>query len=235
MPVPTPAFHSTDMRKRFLVSVLIIALIGLISGVVIYLNTPAATVVPVLAVPRVGKPTEAVEAREGTMKTVVTPPQTFNGRLSPEATSIEEFSSNPKRDPEEQQVLDIAGARGVADQAKVQRLLVMIPTLPPDAQTLAMEHATALIPDEDYLKYRQQLLSLAKTQDMRVAVMDDSLTRGEEVRLPNLLEMMRTSTSEEEKQEIREIFEAYLDKDYGPHPSQWEIPIRNWVAENSDS
>jgi hypothetical protein len=47
--------------------------------------------------------------------------------------------------------------------------------------------------------------------------------------------MMRTSTSEEEKKEIRDIFEAYLDKDYGPEPRAWERPLQSWVAENSDS
>jgi hypothetical protein len=98
-----------------------------------------------------------------------------------------------------------------------------------------MENATSLIPDSDYLKHRSNLLKLATTPEMRVAVMDDSLTRGEELRLPNLLELMRTSTSEEEKQEIREIFEAYLDKDYGPNPAHWESPLRQWIAENTDS
>ena len=167
------------------------------------------------------------------METVTTPPKTFQGRLSPEAESIEEFSSNPKRDPEEQQILDLAGDHKIPDREKVRQMLAMIPKLQADAQTLAMEHATALIPDEEYLNYRGHLLQLAKTSEMRTAVMHDSLTRGEEIRLPNLLEMMRTSTSEEEKREIREIFEAYLDKDYGPNPAQWEAPLRQWVAANT--
>jgi hypothetical protein len=46
---------------------------------------------------------------------------------------------------------------------------------------------------------------------------------------------MRSSKSDEEKQEIREIFEAYLDHDYGPNPVSWEAPLRQWVAENTDS
>jgi hypothetical protein len=164
----------------------------------------------------------------------MTPPKTFIGRLSPEAASLEEFSSNPKRDPEEERILDLAGDKRLTDQAKVQQLLAMIPRLPPNAQTLAMENATALIPDAEYLNYRGHLLQVAKTPEMREAMLNDSLTRGEELRLPNLLEMMRTSTSHEEKQDIREIFEAYLDKDYGLNPAHWEAPLRKWVAENSD-
>lgn len=168
------------------------------------------------------------------MEAVMTPPQTFKGRLSPEAEEIEQFSSNPKRAPEEQRILDLVAQRGVSDAMKVEQLLSMIPTLPPDAQTLAMENATALIPDEAYLGHRNRLLQLAKSDEMREAVMNDSLTRGEAIRLPNLLEMMRTSVSEDERREIREIFEAYLDKDYGPDPAKWEAPLHAWVAENSE-
>jgi hypothetical protein len=216
------------LNTRFLLTVLAI----LIAGSIYYLSTPVPPTVPPAASTK--EPSRAGESKEGSMETVMTPPKTFNGRRSPAAASMDEFSSNPKRDPSEQLVLDIAGERGVRDEVKVQRLLGMIPTLPPDAQTLAMENATALIPDAEYLNHRSRLLQLAKTPDLREAMMDDSLTRGEELRLPNLLEMMRTSTSEEEKQEIREIFEAYLDQDYGPYPAQWEAPVRKWVAENSD-
>ena len=175
------------MRTRFLAVGSIVAFVALIAGVIYYLNIPTHSVAPMTVA--VSEPHSAAShaSEEGTMVVVTTPPKTFNGRLSPEATSMEEFSSNPKRDPEEQLVLDLAGDRGLTDSAKVQRLLAMIPTLPPDAQTLAMENATALIPDTDYLTYRNQLLLLAKSPEMREAVMDDSLTRGEELRLPNLL------------------------------------------------
>lgn len=219
------------MRKRILVFAPFIALLLLIVGVLFYLQSPAET--PALA--QNTQATPAVAGKEGSLRTVTTPPKLFNGKLSPEASSNEDFSSNPKRDPEEQQVLEIAAKRGVPDEAKVEQLLAMIPSLPPDAQTLAMENATSLIPDKDYPSYRDRLLELAATPDLRVAVMDDSLTRGEELRLPNLLEIMRTSQSEEEKKEIREIFEAYLDKDYGSDPKAWEAPLKSWVAENSDS
>lgn len=218
-------------RKRIVVLGLLLPVLLLIVGAIIYLQTPLKST----AVVETAEVTSSVTGKEGSLQTVTTPPKLFNGKLSPEASSMEAFSSNPKRDPEEQQVLDIAGERGVPDHAKVERLLALLPSLTPDAQTVAMENATALIPDKDYLTYRERLLKLASTPDLRVAVMDDSLTRGEELRLPNLLELMRSSTSEEEKKEIREIFEAYLDKDYGPDPMAWEAPLKTWVAENSDS
>jgi len=221
------------MKSRIRVGAVLAGLASLIVGLLYYLSYPLSPSHQVGA--ELPKTDRTPASKEGTVKAVTTPPRTFKGRQDTDAVAMGEFSSNPKRDPAEQLVLDIAIERGVSEEAKVKRLLALIPTLSPDAQTLAMENATALIPDADYLKYRGHLLQLATTPEMREAVMDDSLTRGEELRLPNLLELMRTSTNENEKQEIREIFEAYLDKDYGPNPAQWEIPVRQWVAENTDS
>ncbi len=221
------------MSTRRLKTAVIVSLVGCLAGVAYYFAISASQKVPqAVAVTEQPVPAVPLAGAEGKMEAVTTPPKTFGGRNSPDAESMEEFSSNPKRDAAEQQVLDIAAERGVSDRKKVERLLGMIPTLPPDAQTLAMENATALIPDADYLGYRNRLLQIAKSPDMRETVMNDSLTRGEDLRLPNLLEMMRTSTSDEERKEIRGILEAYLDKDYGPQPAQWEGPLRKWVAEN---
>lgn len=221
------------MKNRLLPVSLALAFACFITGITYYLSIPVHSITP--PVPGAEKPAASIASHEGMMEVVMTPPKTFNGRLSPEATSMEAFSSNPKRDPEEQHILDLAIDKNVPDRNKVAQLLAMIPKLPPDAQTLAMENATALIPDSEYLNYRGHLLQLAQSVEMRESVMNDSLTRGEEIRLPNLLEMMRTSTNEQEKREIREIFEAYLDKDYGPNPAHWEAPLRQWVAAHSDN
>lgn len=224
------------MTKRIPISAFLAGLVVVIAASIYYLSSSGSAPenVPV-AINSPATPAPAGVGKEGQLKTVNKPPVLKAGRFAQEAESMEEFSSNPKRDPEEKLVIQIFAERGVSDEEKVKRLLGLIPTLPPDAQVLAMENATSLIPDTDYLKHRDHLLQLATTPEMRVAVMDDSLTRGEELRLPNLLELMRTSKSEEEKLEIREIFEAYLDKDYGPNPANWEAPLRQWVAENSDS
>lgn len=224
------------MTKRIPISAVLAGLLVLIAVTIYYLGSSAGTPegIPVAA-QAPATPAPVGNGKDGQLKTVNTPPVLKAGRFASEAKSMEEFSSNPKRDPSEKMVIQIFADREASDEEKVKRLLGLIPTLPPDAQVLAMENATSLIPDTDYLKHRDHLMQLATTPEMRVAVMDDSLTRGEELRLPNLLELMRTSKSEEEKLEIREIFEAYLDKDYGPNPANWEAPLRQWVAENTDS
>ncbi len=63
--------------------------------------------------------------------------------------------------------------------------------------------------------------------------MDDALMRGEEYRLPTLVDMLGSTLSDKENTEIREILEAYLDKDYGPNPSDWKGPVDAWVKENT--
>jgi hypothetical protein len=226
----------SNLKQRPLLLSLV-AVIALVAGVIYYLNQPVVPPAVVAAAPAApAEPAPNLDAaKNGTMETVTTPPKKFNGWTPDFDRPLSDFSSNPKRDPEEQQILDLAIDKSLTDRAKVEKMLGMIPSLPPDAQTLAMENATTLIPDGEYLSYRGRLLTLAKTPDMRTAVMNDSLTRGEEIRLPNLLEMMRTSSDEAEKLEIREILEAYLDKDYGPSPAQWEAPLRKWVQENTDN
>ena len=117
----------------------------LIVGAIIYLQTPLKNTAGV----EVAEVTSSVTGKEGSLKTVTTPPKLFNGKLSPEASSMEAFSSNPKRDPEEQQVLDIAAERGVPDHAKVERLLAMLPT--ERARTIQEESISYTVPGDEWM------------------------------------------------------------------------------------
>lgn len=203
----------------------------LIIGVASYLHfsalpTPVETGAEPLAA---GKPA----ATEGEIELVSQPPSGFRSQLSPDAPP-DSFSSNPPRDPEEQAILDLAIERAVPDEVKVERMLAMFPNISDDAKVLAMENATALIPDSQYKSYRPRLHQLAQTPELRESVMLDALTRGEEVRLPGILELLRTATRDEERAELREILEAYLDHDFGPSPAAWEGPLNKWLADNAD-
>lgn len=167
-------------------------------------------------------------ARDGVVITAARPPSATTLGMPEDATS-DPFSSNPRRSATESYVLNIVRA-DVPDAQKVEDLLRIAPELPGDAQRLAVEEAVELIPDTTYLHYRERLFQLAYSEELRAAIIDDALTRGEEVRLPTLVEMMRLSISESERTEIREVLEAYLDADYGPDPKHWEAPVRRWVA-----
>ena len=178
--------------------------------------------------------TKKTPAAEGQVKAVYTPPAdpkklVFEVR---DAASAQDFSSNPPRSSEENAVIAIV-AKTIPDKQKADELLAMAVTVQDeDAKELAIEHASKNISDEEYLNYRDRLFQLAQNPEIRELVLDDALTRGEEYRLPTLVDMLGSTLSEKEKIEIREILEAYLDKDYGPSPSAWKGPVDAWVKEN---
>jgi hypothetical protein len=219
------------MKQKKYLLVPAAALVLLIAGAVSYIHFNAPTGPAVVESQQ--SPTFAANATEGEIEVVTAPPSNFRGQLSPDAPP-ESFSSNPPRDIEEQIILDLAIDRTIPDETKVERMLAMIPTIPDDAKVLAMENATALIPDSKYDSYRPRLHQLAQNPELREAVMLDALTRGEEVRLPGILDLLRTATREEERTELREILEAYLDHDYGPTAATWEAPLKKWLAEHAD-
>jgi hypothetical protein len=146
---------------------------------------------------------------------------------------LEAYSSNPPRQIHEQRVIQTATARELSPGVKVQQLLAMLPTLPADGKVLAMEHATKLIRDEDYLKFRGRLLSLAESPELRQAVLLDVLTRDDAIRMPSLVELMRHRPASEQA-EVKEILEAYIEKDLGNDTKQWELAVTAYLAENAE-
>jgi len=210
---------------------------------IVVISVAAAVLVLVLAFFLGGKqdtlPTPTVEAKPvpattGEMKAVYTPPADPKklDLAVRDADSIQDFSSNPARSSDENRVIAVV-AKTIPDKQKADELLALAVTVQDeDAKELAIEHAAKNISDTEYLNYRDRLFQLAQNAEIRELVLDDALTRGEEYRLPTLVDMLGSTLSEKENTEIREILEAYLDKDYGPSPSAWKAPVDAWVKEN---
>src|SRR5688500_6492053 len=123
------------MNQRLRIAFLISAVLAVVTGALYHFSLPSEEPpsLPV-AVSDEDKPDLSVAGKDGILHTVMTPPKLFNGRLSPETDSAEDFSSNPKRDETEKLVLRISAEHGVAKETKVARLLDLIPTLPSHAQ-----------------------------------------------------------------------------------------------------
>lgn len=146
---------------------------------------------------------------------------------------LEAYSSNPPRQPHEENVLRVALNRELSDGVKIQQLLAMVPRLPPDGQTLALEHAARMIPDADYLKFRPRLLQLANTDDLRETVLLDVLTRDDEIRMLTMVEFLKLPPNNGHA-EVREILEAFLEKNYGDDAGQWDLAVRKYLAANAE-
>jgi hypothetical protein len=142
-----------------------------------------------------------------------------------------DYTTAPRAGTDEARLVKIFADRQLPDAEKVERLLAQVPQLPTREKSIAMDYATQLIEDEDYVRMRPRLLRLADTDALREVVMLDMLTRDDGIKMPSLVELMKTP-SETTRNEAREILEAYLEQDYGTDPQQWDAPVRQWVAAN---
>ena len=151
----------------------------------------------------------------------------------PVEVNPEDYTTAPKSGTVEGRLLKVFADRQLPDPEKVERLLQMFYSLPPEGKKTALDYATQLISDDDYLRQRPRLLRMAENDDLREVVMLDMLTRDDGIKMPSLVELMKTP-SETARNEAREILEAFLEKDYGADPNQWVAPVQQWVAENQD-
>ena len=151
----------------------------------------------------------------------------------PQEIDPRDYTTAPSPGTIEGRLVMVFADRQLPDAEKVERFLAMVPSLPEEGKRMALDYATQLITDQDYLRQRPRLLRMAATDDLREVVMLDMLTRDDGIKMPSLVELMKTS-SESTRSEAREILVAFLEKDYGDDPNQWDAPVRQWVAENQD-
>ena len=144
-----------------------------------------------------------------------------------------EYTTAPKPHTEEGKLVKIFSDRKMADTEKVERLLAMLSGLSGNGKKIAMDYATQLITDEDYLRQRPRLLRLANSDELREVVMLDVLTRDDGIKMPSLVELL-SAPSETTRSEAREILALFLEQDYGDDPRKWHEPLMKWLAENED-
>jgi hypothetical protein len=144
-----------------------------------------------------------------------------------------EFTTAPKPNTEEGRLVKLFTDRNIPDAEKVERLLAMVSELSGKGKHTAMDYATQLITDEDYVRQRPRLLRLATTDELREVVMLDMLTRDDGIKMPSLVELLSVP-SQTTRSEAREILAAFLEQDYGDDPRKWHEPLMKWLAENEE-
>jgi hypothetical protein len=228
------------MNSRTLAA-LSVGSLAVVVAALVYLNSDTASLVP----PSTGVASPAISAEQSARTAMVR--KLEPGELLGSSEIVEpkkpipqiekvdpkKYSTGAKPDSHEAKIFKLVLELETSDAEKVNRLLAMIPQLPPEPKLVALEHAAQLIPDEDYVRLRPSLLRLANTDELREVVMLDVLTRDDTIKMPGLVELMKLP-HDLVKTEAREVLEAYLEEDYGDDPKQWETAVRRWLAENAD-
>ena len=151
----------------------------------------------------------------------------------PQVVNPEDYTTAPKAQTVQGQLLKVWADRQLPDAEKVERFLQMFPGLSEEGKKIALDYATQLITDDDYPRQRPRLIRMAHSDELREVVMLDMLTRDDSIKMLSLVELLKTPSTVT-RGEAREILEAFLEKDYGDDPKQWDAPVRQWIAENQD-
>jgi hypothetical protein len=216
------------MNRRTL-SITSLAAAALTAAITIYLSASSDSDVDAAAV------RSAADAAQGDRQSIVRKDNSAPERKgnTPQKIDPLDYTTAPKPGTMEAKLVGTFADRQLSDEEKVERLLGMIPQLLENRKSTAMDYATQLIKDEDYVRLRPRLLRLADTDELREVVMLDMLTRDDGIKMLSLVELLKTP-SKTTKADAREILEAFLEKDYGDDPNKWDAPVRQWIAENQD-
>jgi hypothetical protein len=124
----------------------------------------------------------------------------------------------------------INSATPPADQAK--NLLAQFPNLPPGGQFEAAHHISNLLPDESYGLWAGYLTNASISVDVRKVIYADLQHRPNWIRLPTLLQVARSSSSQ--ANDAAQLLRNTLGDDYGNDWNTWSARIQEWLKSNPD-
>ena len=117
-----------------------------------------------------------------------------------------------------------------ADQAK--NLMAQFPTLPPAGQFEAANHISNLLPDESYATWAGYLTNASIPPNVRGVIYADLQRRPNSIRLPMLLQVARSSSSQ--ASDAAQLLRNALGDDYGNDWNAWSARIQDWLKSNPD-
>jgi hypothetical protein len=131
-----------------------------------------------------------------------------------------------------EQKLDEILLSGDEDNAKADRILALIPTAPPDAQSELAQHLVNMVQDDHYDGAAELLTNSATPSAVSSVLMNDLLNRNNNLKLPMLLDVARND-EHPLKDQAREMLELLIQEDNGTNWDQWSASIDTWLQNNN--
>jgi hypothetical protein len=185
-------------------------------------------------------------SRQGDVQPINVPPVTNSPNLLPPAPAMDAMAAAPTTNITASVTIDPSGAEGDSDweqkledillagdddNAKADHILALIPTAPPDAQVELTQHLVNMVQDDHYNDAAQLLTNSATPAAVSTVLMNDLLNRGNELKLPMLLDVARDD-SHPLKDQAREMLELLIQQDNGTNWDQWSTSIDTWLQSN---
>jgi len=112
-------------------------------------------------------------------------------------------------------------------------LAALIPTMPLEGQTEAVQHMVNLLEDDKYVLASNMLLNPSLHPDLRAVILADVLDRPNSVKLPVLLAVMAVPGHPSRTEAQRSLAEA-LGSDFGSDPALWSAPVQSLLAREAE-
>ncbi len=112
-----------------------------------------------------------------------------------------------------------------------QKLLQLIrdPRSPDDLRIDALEHTLNLVTDADFPRFQADLLSLAREEKLRAAVLQNLHERPDTAKLPALVELIRQS-DHPLTEEARSTLSFLLQADHGTDATAWQQALSRQLS-----
>ena len=185
--------------------------------------------------------TQPVAVEPAAPATEVTNPPSFFTRHSAKAASQEgaggEQSGSPAASTEvitnwEDRIDQILTADGDTS-LKAKQMLEMFPHLPEAGQVEVSKHLSNLVPNDDYAPLARILADPQVPAEALDTLMADVLNRPNSLKLPALLEVVRTP-GHPKSTNAKEVLGFLLEADYGDDWDKWQEKVGAWLKENPD-
>ena len=116
---------------------------------------------------------------------------------------------------------------------KCAEMLEMFPHMPEAGQVETSHHLSNLTQDENYAPLGKILMDPKTSTNVDEVLMTDVLNRGNNIKLPVLLQVARTP-NHPKAAEARDMLGRLLEADYNTDWTGWEQKIRTYLKENPD-
>lgn len=117
------------------------------------------------------------------------------------------------------------------DKVKVQQLLALFPSMPPEMQGVAARHLANLVGDDDYAPLGKLLADPKTAAPVLDVLIGDVLNRPNPVKLPLLLQVA-SAPDHPKAGEAKDLLELYLGDDYGSDWQKWSDKMQEWLKDN---
>jgi len=143
------------------------------------------------------------------------------------------FTPDPNNIADWQEPFEKALSSESGQPERSRQLLEVFPNLPQDAQVVAVEQLSNLLPNQEYAALAQYLTNITIAEPVLDVIMAGLLNRPDTLKLPYLVQVARDERNPKAA-EAKGILQALLDENFGDDWARWQTEVDQFLKQYSD-